>query len=100
MILTIESLERTAVIAAALANPIRLRIITNVANAHRNGVQINMLQAVAPLELKRSSIAMHIGELVKAGLVYREKSGKHVYLQLNYQAIENFLDLLQTEILN
>ena len=88
--------EETATDAAgllrALADPVRLRIISLIATAPEGEVCACDFPAV--LERSQSTISHHLGQLVDAGLVHREQRGKWAWFRLDRDRLADARSLL------
>ena len=88
--------EETATDAAgllrALADPVRLRIISMIATAPEREVCACDFPAV--LERSQSTISHHLGQLVDAGLVHREQRGKWAWFRLDRDRLADARSLL------
>ena len=88
--------EETATDAAgllrALADPVRLRIISMIATAPEGEVCACDFPAV--LERSQSTISHHLGQLVDAGLVHREQRGKWGWFRLDRDRLADARSLL------
>ncbi len=88
--------EETATDAAgllrALADPVRLRIISMIATAPEGEVCACDFPAV--LERSQSTISHHLGQLVDAGLVHREQRGKWAWFRLDRDRLADARSLL------
>ena len=76
----------------ALADPVRLRIISMVATAADGEVCACDFPAV--LERSQSTISHHLGQLVDAGLLHREQRGKWAWFRLDRDRLADARSLL------
>jgi ArsR family transcriptional regulator len=75
---------------AALADPIRLRLLSHIAAA--GGAEICACDLVAPSGRSQPTVSHHMKILVDAGLVEREKRGLWVW----YRLVPTRLDALRS----
>ena len=71
--------DKDVSILAALADPIRLRIVTRLSK----GQEIAGVELAKDLCISRALLCHHAGILVKAGVASRRKEGQMGYLRLN-----------------
>lgn len=75
----------------ALAEPSRIEVLKQVI---RHG-KADISELTEGMHLDRSVISRHLGILQEAGILIRDKQGKHVYYQLDpSQAIQKFKMIL------
>jgi DNA-binding transcriptional ArsR family regulator len=72
------TLARAVDAAKALGHPVRLRILSMLADAS----PLCVCQMTSVLELAASTVSGHLTDLRRAGLVVEEKSGKLVFYRL------------------
>lgn len=88
--------EKTANDAAALlralADPVRLRIVSMVATAPDGEVCACDFPSV--LERSQSTISHHLGQLVDAGLLHREQRGKWAWFRLDRDRLADARSML------
>ena len=94
--LTADAAERLAVLLKALAEPMRLRLLSLVA-AH-DGDEACVCDLTAPVGLSQSTVSHHLKVLVDAGLLTREKRGVWSYYRLVPGALNALADALATQI--
>ena len=70
----------------ALADPVRLRLISMMATAPTGEVCACDLPAL--LDRSQPTVSHHLSQLVKAGLVEREQRGKWAWFSLNRAGLE------------
>ena len=92
--LTAEAAERLAVLLKALAEPMRLRLLSLVA-AH-DGDEACVCDLTAPVGLSQSTVSHHLKVLVGAGLLAREKRGVWSYYRLVPGVLDTVADALST----
>lgn len=80
-------------IIAAIANPIRLKIICCLEKKSKNVEEL-----ISTCNLAQSAVSQHLKKLKTAGIIKNEKKGKYVYYSLVYskaatvaKEIEKFL---------
>ncbi len=81
-----ESAEALAARLKAIADPMRLRLISLVA-AHENA-EACVCDLTDPLELSQGTVSHHLKVLVEAGLFAREQRGTWAYYSLVPGALE------------
>ncbi|MCJ7582223.1 MAG: metalloregulator ArsR/SmtB family transcription factor [Candidatus Aminicenantes bacterium] len=82
--------ETRATILKALAHPIRLFMIEEIAE---KSSCVQELTEMVGLDI--STVSKHLSILKNAGLVNIEKKGKHVYYRLRMRCALNFLDCVE-----
>ena len=90
--LSIEQAERVVPLLKAMADPVRLRLVSLVAS-HEGG-EACVCDLVDAFELSQPTISHHLKLLHSAGLIDREKRGVWVYYRLNKAALRDFSVLL------
>jgi ArsR family transcriptional regulator, arsenate/arsenite/antimonite-responsive transcriptional repressor len=83
--MTMEQAEQVAPLMKALADPVRLRLMSLVAS-HENG-EACMCDLTDAFDLSQPTITHHMKVLHEAGLVHREKRGVWVYYRVRPQAL-------------
>ncbi len=83
--LTMEQAEQVAPLLKALADPVRLRLVSLVAS-HKNG-EACICDLNAAFDLSQPTISHHMKVLHEAGLVDRDKRGVWVYYRIRPQAL-------------
>jgi len=83
--LTMEQAEQVAPLLKALADPVRLRLMSLVAS-HEGG-EACVCDLNDAFDLSQPTISHHMKVLHEAGLVYREKRGVWVYYRARAQAL-------------
>ena len=79
-------------VLAALADPIRLAIVTRLSRAH----EIAGAELAKRLGISRALLCHHAGILVDAGVASRRKAGQTAYLRLNTARLQRCLGKLGT----
>ena len=69
---------------AALAHPVRLDVFRVLVQAGPDGSTPTALAARVQPELKQSTLATHLKELVAAGLVMNARAGRNVVYRADY----------------
>lgn len=87
--LSADEAEDLAAAFKVLADPVRLRLLSMVANASTG--EACVCDLVEPLERSQPTISHHLSVLVDAGLLEREKRGKWAY----YKAVPDRLAVLR-----
>lgn len=77
---------------AALGNATRIRLFRALVRAGRPGLTVGELQH--RLQAPASTMAHHIGALVRAGLVLQERHGREVVCRAGFEAIESLVGYL------
>jgi ArsR family transcriptional regulator, arsenate/arsenite/antimonite-responsive transcriptional repressor len=94
--------ERSAVELAAvfkaLADPVRLRLLSIVASAATG--EACACDLTAPVGRSQPTVSHHMAALVDAGLVLREQRGRWAWYRLNAQRVDQVRGLLGTESLS
>jgi ArsR family transcriptional regulator len=90
--LSAEQAERIAPLVKALADPVRLRLLSLVAS-HADG-EACVCDLNDAFDLSQPTISHHLKVLHDVGLLDREKRGVWVYYRLNAAALRDFGALL------
>jgi ArsR family transcriptional regulator, arsenate/arsenite/antimonite-responsive transcriptional repressor len=90
--LTMEQAEQVAPLLKALADPVRLRLMSLVAS-HEGG-EACICQLNDAFELSQPTISHHMKVLHDAGLVDRDKRGVWVYYKIRRQALASLGTLI------
>jgi len=90
--LSAETAERIAPIVKAIADPVRLRLVSLVAS-HADG-EACVCDLNDAFELSQPTISHHLKLLHEAGLLDREKRGVWVYYRVNASALRDLAALL------
>jgi ArsR family transcriptional regulator len=90
--LSVEQAERIAPLVKALADPVRLRLLSMVAS-HADG-EACVCDLNDAFDLSQPTISHHLKVLHDVGLLDREKRGVWVYYRLNATALRDFGALL------
>jgi ArsR family transcriptional regulator len=88
--------ERLAAVLKALAEPMRLRLLSLVAAHDRD--EACVCDLTAPVGLSQSTVSHHLKVLVDAGLLTREKRGVWSYYRLVPGALNNLAGALSTKV--
>ena len=83
--LTMEQAEQVAPLLKALADPVRLRLMSLVAS--HDGGEACICELNDAFELSQPTISHHMKVLHEAGLVDRDKRGVWVYYKIRPQAL-------------
>ena len=92
--LSTEQAERIAPLLKALADPVRLRLLSLVAS-HADG-EACVCDLNDAFELSQPTISHHLKLLHEAGLLEREKRGVWVYYRARPEALSALGDLFAT----
>ena len=90
--LSAEAAERIAPLVKAIADPVRLRLLSLVAS-HADG-EACVCDLNDAFELSQPTISHHLKLLHEAGLLDREKRGVWVYYRVNAAALGDLAALL------
>ena len=90
--LSAEAADRIAPLLKALADPVRLRLLSLVAS-HADG-EACVCDLNDAFALSQPTISHHLKQLHEAGLLDREKRGVWVYYRLNGAALGDLVGLL------
>jgi len=90
--LTTEQAEQVAPLLKALADPVRLRLLSLVAS-HEGG-EACICELNDAFELSQPTISHHMKVLHEAGLVDRDKRGVWVYYKIRSQALASLGTLI------
>ena len=90
--LSMEQAEQVAPLLKALADPVRLRLLSLVAS--RQGGEACICDLNAAFELSQPTISHHMKVLDEAGLVDRDKRGVWVYYRIRPQALAGLAALI------
>jgi ArsR family transcriptional regulator, arsenate/arsenite/antimonite-responsive transcriptional repressor len=83
--MTMDQAEQVAPLMKALADPVRLRLMSLVAS--HQGDEACMCDLTDAFDLSQPTITHHMKVLHEAGLVDREKRGVWVYYRIRPQAL-------------
>lgn len=78
--LSADAADDLAAAFKVLADPVRLRLLSMIANASEG--EACACDLTEPLERSQPTISHHLSVLVEAGLVEREKRGKWAYYRV------------------
>jgi len=90
--LSAEAAERIAPLVKAIADPVRLRLLSLVAS-HADG-EACVCDLNDAFDLSQPTISHHLKLLHEAGLLEREKRGVWVYYRVNASALSDLATLL------
>lgn len=90
--LTSEEAQRIAPLLKALADPVRLRLLSLVAS-HRDG-EACVCDLNDAFELSQPTISHHLKVLHEVGLLHRDKRGVWVYYSIRREALSDLGMLL------
>jgi ArsR family transcriptional regulator len=79
---------------AALGDPVRLRLVSLLANAE--GGAVCVCDLTAPVERSQGTVSHHLKVLSKAGLVVSEKRGRNMWYSVVPSALESLRAALAT----
>ena len=92
-VLTESGAETLARQFAALADPVRLRLVSMLANA---GGAVCACDLVEPVGRSQPTVSHHLARLVGAGVLVSEKRGRNVWYAINPAALEALRAALAT----
>ena len=90
--LTMEQAEQVAPLLKALADPVRLRLMSLVASSP--GGEACVCDLNDAFDLSQPTISHHLKVLHEAGLVDRDKRGVWVYYRVRLQALASLAALI------
>lgn len=90
--LSAEDADRAAHVLKALADPVRLRLLSLVAS-HEDG-EACVCDLNDAFDLSQPTISHHLKQLHEAGLLQREKRGVWVYYRVSTGALADVAQLL------
>jgi len=90
--LTMEQAGQVAPLLKALADPVRLRLLSLVAS--HDGGEACICDLTAAFDLSQPTISHHMRVLHEAGLVYRDKRGVWAYYRVRPQALASLAALI------
>jgi ArsR family transcriptional regulator, arsenate/arsenite/antimonite-responsive transcriptional repressor len=90
--LTMEQAEQVAPLLKALADPVRLRLMSLIAS--REGGEACICDLTDAFDLSQPTISHHMKVLHEAGLVDRDKRGVWVYYRIRPQALASLAALI------
>ena len=94
--LSMEQAEQVAPLLKALADPVRLRLLSLVAS-HAGG-EACICDLNEAFDLSQPTISHHMKGLHEAGLVDRDKRGVWVYYRVRPQALESLAALIGSPV--
>ena len=92
--LTAEQAEQVSLLLKALADPVRLRLMSLVAS-HPGG-EACVCDLTGAFDLSQATISHHLKVLHETGLVDREKRGVWVYYRARTRALASLATLIGT----
>ena len=93
-VLTEPDAQTLAAQFAALGDPVRLRLVSLLANAE--GGAICACDLVEPSGRSQGTVSVHLSKLVASGLAVSEKRGRNVWYAINPGALEALRAVLAT----
>lgn len=96
-VLEAEGATRTAALLGALADPVRLRIVSMLAAAPEGSACGCELEG--PLGLSQPTVSHHLGILREAGLVVGERRGRWVHYRVVPERLAEITDALSPRVL-
>ena len=90
--LSAEQAEQVSSLLKALADPVRLRLMSLVLS-HEGG-EACVCDLTDPFELSQPTISHHLKVLHDAGLLDREKRGVWVYYTARHDALDSIAELI------
>ena len=95
--LSVEQAEQVAPLLKALADPVRLRLVSLIAASGPDGACVCDLNDA--FDLTQATISHHLKVLHTAGLLDREKRGVWVYYAVRPDALRSIATLFDTSTL-
>ena len=94
--ITMQSADKTDVLAAlaALAHPVRLEVFRVLVQAGPAGITPTALGALVQPELRQSTLATHLKELVSAGLAANARAGRNAVYCADYDRMGGVIGYL------
>ena len=94
--MTNMTIAKTDALAAlgALAHPVRLDVFRALVQAGPQGVTPTVLATLVVPELKQSTLATHLKELMNASLVANERAGRNVVYRADYERMDGVIGYL------
>ena len=91
-----QPLDKSDALAAltALAHPVRLDVFRALVQVGPQGVTPTALATLVQPELKQSTLATHLKELMNAGLVTQERQGRNLVYRAAYDHMSGLLGYL------
>lgn len=89
-----DDAERMAHQLAAVADPVRLQMLSIIANAPTG--EVCACDFVGPIEKSQPTISHHLKVLTEAGFVEADKRGRWVWYQLAPEALKGLLGAVST----
>ncbi|GAA3076047.1 MULTISPECIES: metalloregulator ArsR/SmtB family transcription factor [Actinomycetes] len=91
--LTTEEAEPLAAVFKAVADPVRLRLLSLI--EHTEDGEACVCDLTAPLGLSQPTVSHHLKILVEAGLLTRTQRGRWAYFAVQRPALDEFGSLLR-----
>ncbi len=92
--LSVAQAEEVAALLKALADPVRLRLLSLIAS-HAGG-EACVCDLTPAFAVSQPTVSHHLGVLHEVGLVDRERRGVWVYYRLRPEALDTLSGLLAT----
>jgi ArsR family transcriptional regulator len=87
-----EAAIDAATLLRAVADPVRLRIISLIATAATG--EVCACDFPSTLGRSQSTVSHHLGQLVDAGLLHREQRGKWAWFRLDHDRLASVRSIL------
>ena len=87
-----ENAASLAAVLKALADPVRLRLVSIVATA--TGGEVCACDLPALVQRSQPTVSHHLSQLVNAGILDREQRGKWAWFRLQAGALESVRDAI------
>jgi ArsR family transcriptional regulator len=94
--MSLDQAERVAPLLKALAEPVRLRLMSLIAS-HPGG-EACVCNLTGAFDLSQPTISHHLKVLHEAGLLDREKRGVWVYYQARTEALASLATLISAHV--
>jgi ArsR family transcriptional regulator, arsenate/arsenite/antimonite-responsive transcriptional repressor len=95
-VMSTSQAETLAAALKAVADPVRLRLISLVA-AHE-GTEACVCDLVGPIGLSQPTVSHHLKTLVDAGILTREQRGRWAYYRLVPDTLTSLSDLIRPSV--
>lgn len=92
MPLSEDEAETAAAVFASMANPVRVRLLSLISASP--GGEACVCDLVEAFELSQPTVSHHLGRLLEAGLVERERRGSWAFYRLRRGALDTVAGLL------
>lgn len=91
-VITVQTAEIVATMLKAIADPVRLRLVSLVAG--HEGHEACVCDLIEPVGLSQPTVSHHLKILVEAGILTREQRGKWAYYRLVPEVLADLARLI------